>query len=300
MELKIKSIIDKKLLLLGSSGLLGSRLVNFLNSNGYEVKTHSRSGNTQYQADLNILSNANELLGMIAPRVIVNLVGLTDVDRCETEPNQAYLANVRSVENVATWIKNNESPCHLVQISTDQVYDGINPHAEDQVTLKNYYAFSKYAGELAASSVTSTILRTNFFGRSHCVNRASLTDWLFRSLSNGDFIQVFDDVQFSPLSMVTLSNIIELTVQKKPIGIYNLGSHKGMSKADFAFAFAEELGLSTRTMTRTLTGQVTFLKTYRPKDMRMDSSKLENMLGIKLPLLRDEIKQVAKEYHEIT
>lgn len=285
-----------KVLLLGSSGLLGSTLVHFLVSRNHNVITHSRGGEARYRADLRDPKDTFELLGTVEPEVIINLVGLTDVDRCETSPNQAYLDNVRTVENISGWIKQTHSPCHLVHISTDQVYDGINRHTEEHVTLTNYYAFSKYAGELAATSVPSTILRTNFFGRSHCAKRASLTDWLFLSLSNGAPIQVFDDVLFSPLSMTTLSEIIELVMQRKPIGVFNLGSHEGMSKADFAFAFAGELDFPTSIMTRTTTGQVTFLKTYRPKDMRMDCSKLENVLGIKLPLLRNEIKQVAEEY----
>lgn len=285
------------ILLLGSTGLLGSTLSPFLSSRGYEVKTHSRSEGAQYQADLNDPEEANKLLGKIQPDVIINLVGLTDVDLCETQPNQAYLVNVRTVENIANWIKQEKTSCHLVHISTDQVYDGANLHTEEMVTLTNYYAFSKYAGELAAASVPSTILRTNFFGRSHCAKRVSLTDWLFRALSNSDPIQVFDDVLFSPLAMSTLSEMIELSVQKKPLGVFNLGSHEGMSKADFAFAFADELGLSTRAMKRTTTDQVTFLKTYRPKDMRMDCSNFENTLGAKLPLLRNEIKRVAKEYY---
>jgi dTDP-4-dehydrorhamnose reductase len=289
-----------RILLLGSSGLFGSTLAPFLSLRGHDVKTHSRGAGSQYQADLNDPKDAYDLLRMIEPEVIVNLVGLTDVDRCETQPNQAYLANVRTVENISGWIKQKITPCHLVHLSTDQVYDGITPHTEEHVTLTNYYAFSKYAGELAATSVPSTILRTNFFGRSHCAKRASLTDWLFGSLSNSQPIQVFDDVLFNPLSMATLSEMIELTIQKKTIGVFNLGSHGGMSKADFAFAFAEELNFSTSSMTRTSTDQVTFLKTYRPKDMRMDSSKFENTLGVRLPLLKDEIKRVAREYREAT
>jgi dTDP-4-dehydrorhamnose reductase len=237
---------------------------------------------------------------LINPDVIVNLIGLTDVDRCEEQPNEAFLANVRTVENITNWIKQEKTSCHLVHISTDHVYDGANLHSEVPVTLTNYYAFSKYAGELAASSVSSTILRMNFFGRSNCTKRISLTDWLYRALSNGDHIQVFEDVLFSPLSMTTLSENIEMIIQKKPIGVFNLGSRAGMSKADFAFAFAEELNLPTRTMTRTTTDKVMFLKTYRPKDMRLDSSKFENILGVKLPLLIDEIKRVAKEYDEKT
>ena len=270
----------------------------FLVSRWHDVKTHSRGGKVQYQKDLTDLKDTCELLEKIKPEIIINLIGLTDVDRCEAYPNQAYLANVLTVKNISSWIKQTKMPCHLVHISTDQVYDGINPHDEENVTLTNYYAFSKYAGELAAASIPSTILRTNFFGRSQCANRTSLTDWILRSISNNDHIQVFNDVLFSPLSMTTLSTMIELIMHKKPNGIFNLGSHDGMSKADFAFAFAEELNLSTCTMTRTSTDQITFLKTYRPKDMRMNCVKFENALGVKLPLLINEIKQVTREYYE--
>jgi dTDP-4-dehydrorhamnose reductase len=285
-------------LVTGATGLLGSSLVPLLKVHGCKVITHARSGDADCLADLSVTDEVFKLLDKTRPEIIINLAGLTDVDRCEALPSQAYSANVHTVGNIVNWIRKKNTPCHLVHISTDQVYDGVGPHTEDTVSLTNYYAFSKYAGELAAASVPSTILRTNFFGRSHCAKRTSLTDWLFRSLSNSDSIQVFDDVLFSPLAMDTLSNMIELTIREKPVGVFNLGSHAGMSKANFAFAFAEELNLSAGVMTRTSTDQVTFLKTYRPKDMRMDCSKFENTLAIKLPFLRNEIKRVAKEYYE--
>lgn len=285
-------------LVTGATGLLGSSLVPLLKIRRCKVITHARSGDADCLADLSVTDEVFKLLDKTRPEIIINLVGMTDIDLCETQPNQAYLLNVRTVENIANWIKQKKTSCHLLHISTDQVYDGANLHHEELVTLTNYYAFSKYAGELAAASVPSTILRTNFFGRSYCPKRVSLTDWIFRSLSNNDFIQVFNDVLFSPISMSTLAEMIELSILNKPIGVFNLGSHDGMSKADFAFAFADELYLSTRAMKRTRTDQVTFIKTYRPKDMRLDCSKFENTLGIKLPFLRNEIKRVAKEYYE--
>lgn len=288
------------ILITGATGLLGSHLTPLLKARGYKVIIHARSGDADRLADLSIPGVVFNLLDKIKPEIIVNLVGLADVDRCEAMPNRAYVANVRTVENIVNWIRQEKTPCHLVHISTDQVYDGAGPHTEEQVSLTNHYAFSKYAGELAAAIVPCTILRTNFFGRSHCSKRASLTDWLFRSLTNNTAIQVFDDVLFCPLSLATLSEMIELIMQKKPNGVFNLGSHKGMSKADFAFIFAEELDITSPSMTRTTTDRVTFLKTYRPKDMRMDCSKFENTLGVKLPFLLDEIIRVAKEYDEIT
>lgn len=288
----------EKVLLLGSAGLLGSTLLPMLSARGYDVITHSRSDDTHYQVDLTHSQHTRELFDEVQPEVIINLAGLTNVDMCEANPNEAYLANVRAVENITAWITKAKSLCHLVQISTDQVYDSSGLHEESRVSLENYYAFSKYAGELAAANVPSTILRTNFFGYSQCARRVSLTDWLFRSLSNNEPIQVFDDVLFNPISMDTLSEMIELVIREKPVGVFNLGSHEGMSKADFAFSFAEELDYSTDIMTRTSTDQAAFLNAYRPKNMQMDCAKFENALRVKLPHLKDEIKRVSRDYCE--
>ena len=287
-------------LITGATGLLGSTLIPGLLRKGFKVITHSQHSAADFQADLANQQATSELLDQVKPDTLINLVGLTNVDLCETQPNAAYIANTKIVENITDWIKKTKTACHLVQISTDQVYDGEGPHYEDLVKLTNYYAFSKYAGELLASRVSSTILRTNFFGYSHCEKRQSLTDWLFLSLSDDIDIQVFDDVMFSPLSMTTIAEIIQHVIKKKPNGVFNLGSRNGMSKADFAFAFAGELNLNTNRLQRTTTKQVTSLKTYRPKDMRMDCTKLEETFKFKLPLLIDEIKLSAKEYNEQT
>ncbi len=290
----------KKVLVTGGTGLLGASLVPFLRESGYNIIVHGRSNRVDCQADFTFLDIAQKHLNKIDPDVIINLIGLTNVDFCEEQPNEAYLTNVRTVENIIFWIKQKKTNCHLIHISTDHVYDGVGPNKESEVSLKNSYAFSKYAGELVANSVSSTILRTNFFGCSHCHKRNSLTDWIYQSLSSNRSILVFDDVMFSPLSMQTLSEMIDLIIRKLPIGLFNLGSNEGMSKADFAFLFSKELGLPSDTMIRTKSDEVEFLKTYRPKDMRMDLSKIENVIGIKLPFLRDEIKKVANEYYEFT
>lgn len=290
----------ERVLITGATGLLGSSLVPHLKDCGYYVVTHAHTTQADFMFDLAGRIKCYQVLEQIQPSVIINLVSLTSVELCEEQVNVAYKTNTRTVENIVHWIESAKEGCHLVQISTDQVYDGAVLHNEDEVTLTNIYAFSKYAGELSATRVPSTILRTNFVGRSKASYRESLTDWVYNSITSGKHVQVLDDVYFSPLSITKLVEMIELVVQKKPIGIYNLGSHNGMSKADFDFAFAECLKLPTNTMKRIETSQATFLKAYRPKDMRMDSSRFENAFGIELPNLNDLIKQMALEYYAIT
>ena len=285
-------------LVTGATGLLGGTLLSPLRVTGHNVKTHARTSDADFHADLSDTKEAFKLLDQIEPAIIINLVGQTSVELCQEKPNLAYLANTRTVENLASWIEKTYVACHLIQISTDHLYDGAGPHTEEQVTLTNNYAFSKYAGELAAARVPSTILRTNFVGRSRVSHRESLTDWVYTSLTGGEYVQVLSDVFFSPLSMTTLVKLICLIVEARPVGIFNLGSRDGMSKADFDFTFAECLGLQTRTMSRINSCQATFLKAYRPKDMRMNCTKFEEQFQLALPDLMHEIKLAAEDYRE--
>jgi len=286
------------LLITGASGLLGSSLVPFLKVRGYSVSTHAHQKSADYLANLAEEKAAFKLLDTVRPDIVINLVGLTSVELCQEYPNEAYLLNTKSVENITNWITERRTDCHLIQISTDQVYDGSGLHTENQVVIKNIYAFSKYAGELAALKVPSTILRTNFVGRSKISHRESLTDWVHNSLKSKKQINVFQDIYFSPLSLVRLVEIIELVIIKKPLGIFNLGSRNGMSKAEFDFKFAELLHLPTETMRRIDSSKASFLKAYRPKNMCMDCSLFERVMGIKMPYLQDLIKSVAMEYDE--
>src|SRR4030067_2081318 len=112
-------------LVTGATGLLGSTLFPFLSGYGNTVVTHARSSNADFLADLTNKSEAFAMLDNVRPEFIINLVGLTSVERCEIFPNEAYLANTRVVENLAQWISESNSNSHLVQISTDHVYDGM-------------------------------------------------------------------------------------------------------------------------------------------------------------------------------
>lgn len=299
-----------KILVTGASGLLGCALVPSLRAQGEQVFTHGWQGLADFRVDLRDKNTTWAMLGAVCPDVIINLAALTNVDTCETQPALAYALNVKTVENLSSWMKQNnttaQQACYLIQISSDQVYDAQNelnggahgPFPEEAASVYNTYGFSKIAAELAALQVSACALRTNFFGKSARAGRQSFSDWLHQSLHAGQSIQVFEDVLFSPLGMPSLVQAIAKIVQAKPQGVFNLGSHKGMSKADFAFAFAEAAGLPTASMTRASSSTSNKIQAYRPKDMRMDSRHIEQVLGISLPSLLEEIQQCGREYRE--
>lgn len=288
----------EKILILGSSGLLGSKLTSGEYLKKYKIISQSLKSKTHINVDLDKYKEVKTMINQTNPKIIINLVALTNVDHCEKFPGEAYNINVNTIKNLVKAIETSTCRPYLIHISTDQVYDGKGNCKEKDISLSNYYSFSKYAGELFARQLKSIILRTNFFGKSKNFTRSSLTDWLYRELTNGNAINVFEDIWFNPLSMHNLCKIIEIVVEKKFEGIFNLGSHYGMTKATFAFHFAKALNLSNFILKPIKVSNVSHLNAYRPKNMMMNLTKFENKFKMNLPKLIDEINLVAQEYKD--
>ena len=282
-----------RVLITGASGMLGCTLAPFLENQGHRVVRHGYSSAADVACDLINCADTAAMLKMVAPDIVVNLVAASNVDECERNPHSAYLLNIRTVENLVAGMAGLKNT-FLIQVSTDQVYDSFGESDEKNVNLTNIYALSKYAGELAALRFPAAVLRTNFFGASLHPTRKSFSDWLLENFQNGKEFTAFTDVVFTPLLMSTLSAAINRVLCQPSIGIFNLGSHHGMSKTDFALALAKTFDFSSSAMRRGSTTDVE-LMAYRPKDMCMNISKFERTFGMVLPYLSDEINRLRSD-----
>lgn len=282
-------------LILGAYGFLGSVLSPYLAREGYVVLRQGRRASAE--VSFNPLDDEafRNLFRHSRFDVIINLIAATDMDKCEMDCQWAYQANTLVVETLVHAINDLNNKPHLIQISTDHVYNGPGPHKENIVSPNNVYAISKLAGEIAATNLEATILRTNFLGQSCCEGRISLTDWIINSLGSGKNITVFDDVLISSLHLKTLCSAIELVIRKRYPGVYNLGCQDGGSKADLAFGLAKRLHFNESLMTIGCSRNAKFLA-KRSLDMRMDSQKFEISFDFPLPTFESQIDLTAQEY----
>jgi len=286
-----------KIMVIGGSGLLGCSLVPYLRENGHEVLVagRERTGNVDLEMNFSEEASVEILLTAYDPEFIVNLVALTDVDLCERDPRAAYHVNVSVVEKICSWV-DKSSNRHLIQISTDHVYNSERASPENDVDLLNYYAFSKFAGELTALRSSSTVLRTNFFGKSLCEQRVSFTDWLFRKAKFDQQVHLFEDVMFSPLSLQTLVRYIELVVNRPHKGLFNLGSDHGSTKFEFGRFFGKKLGFPDEFFVPIECSKLDLVAS-RPSDMRMDSGRFAETFELgSMPSLEEEIISVIGDY----
>ncbi len=278
-----------KVLILGSTGLLGKRLSIKLKNLGYIVFETSR----EIFKPENLGDNIFNLIVKEKIKTVINLVANTNVDYCEQNPQKAYESNVKTLEKYIDIFY--KTKVHLIQLSSDQVYFGEGPHSEENPNPCNVYGITKYLSEFIALKTNATILRTNFTGKSFVNNRYSFSDWIVNSIRNQKPINLFSDIFFSPLSIEKLCFLIHVVIKSDIRGVYNLGSRDSISKSDFGCQLIDYLGLDLGLVK--ITKSVNFeRKAKRPMDMSLNVSKFENDFKLVLPTIYETNNSIFEDY----
>ena len=284
------------ILLSGSNGLLGSGLKKFFDLNKIKYSTIGRE-ECDFKGDIKNNRFVENTIKKLSPKIFINLAAITDVDYCEVNKDIAYKINTEFPTLVSKTLQSINKDYFVIHISTDQVYDGNGPHKETSANPLNQYSITKHETEKILNNYNAISLRTNFFGKSQNRKKLSFSDKIYNSCINNTKIDIFNDVYFSPVSFNTIFNVINILIKKNLHGIYNLGTKEGMSKKEFALYFCEKVKLDTKNIAGNSIDEVDLIA-RRPKDMRLNSEKLENDLGIKLMNLKDEIKSIKDDYNK--
>jgi dTDP-4-dehydrorhamnose reductase len=276
---------DRKILISGSGGLLGPYLANSGQVFGEIYGLGRNSG--IINCDLTDPTATQEAVSKLSPDITIHAAALTSVDRCETKPDEAKNQNVQATRNLVQALP---SGSRLIYISTDQVYpDTIGPHKEGSEQPVNEYGRSKLAGETEALLHDNAIaLRTNMFGPSITDGRRSLSDFFVGNLTEGVPTTFFRDILFTPLHMDTLAEIIWKLAFMDCTGVFNLGSREGLTKAEFGLSVAVQMKIHLKGVS--IDSSTSLLgRAKRASDLRMDVSRIENLLKQKMPTVLEEI-----------
>ena len=271
--------VGPHLLLTGASGFLGTVLRPRL-SERYTVFPVSRRDRKDWVAlDLVDDGAVRRAVKQFQPAIVVHAAAWTSVDGCERDQATAYAENVLATANLVNACKDLDRPPRFLFISSDQFYDGPGPHREDALpTPRNVYALTKLWAESEAARMPNVlILRSNFFGLGRRPGDG-LARWLLDSLAAGREVKLFDDVLFNPLYIEDYADLVCDLIASNAGGVVNVGAAGGgLSKAAFARALAARFGLSTLSA---VVGSVDDAKlpAVRPKDMRMDITRLRGLL----------------------
>ena len=218
-----------KVLVLGSTGLIGHQVFNYLDSTEkYEMF------NLSYRKKLNnetILCNVRsekkfiDIIKLITPDIIINCIGIL-INGANSNPENAIFIN-SYMPHVLMNLSNSLN-CKLIHISTDCVFSGDKgkPYLEkDHKDGKDTYAKTKGLGEII--NTKHLTLRTSVIGPELKPDGEELFHWF---MSQSGEIKGYTKVIWSGVSTLILAKVIFWSIENRTTGLYHVTNNKSIDK----------------------------------------------------------------------
>ena len=251
-----------KILITGSNGLLGQKLVAALrNDADVDLLATSRGSDrtpdplrSQYRAmDITLAEEVDAVFDAFKPEVVIHTAAMTNVDACELDPIACKLQNVTATANLVRASEKHGS--HFIHLSTDFIFDGENgPYREeDEAAPLSIYGHSKLDAErsvinsrLSKWAIARTII---VYGIAEGLSRSNVVLWAKSALEKGQPIKVVDDQWRMPTLAEDLADGCIRIAKRGATGIYHLSGPDGMSILELVHRVGRFFQLDTAVIT---------------------------------------------------
>jgi dTDP-4-dehydrorhamnose reductase len=202
----------KRLIIVGAGGRLGAALVREY-AGLFEVV-----GFNHAQLDLGAPEQMREKLGAWEFDALINTAAQTNVDRCETEPEESFALNAEAPGLLAEICSRKNA--RFIHISTDYVFDGEKraPYTEeDEARPISVYGESKRAGERRAleANERALVVRVSWvFGP----DRPSFIDWAINQAREHEEVSAISDKWATPTYTLDLAQMLRPLLSVGGIG----------------------------------------------------------------------------------
>ena len=276
----------KKIWITGAEGHIGTALIDLLEGVEYQLLPTDIN-----EVDITKIDEVTQFVHVNRPDVVINCAGLTDVQECENNVDEAYRVNAIGVRNVA--LAANEVNAKVIQISTDDVFDKESrvPYNEfDNVHPRTIYGKSKEAGEKILTQLLNrfVIIRSSWI---YGIGR-DFVDEVLRNVGQGKPMEVPNNQYAAPTSAKELAKVIRYFIDNEEYGLYHVVCPGSCSRYEFARTILEYSGKA---------GELDLYPVVIEDSARPTYSVLDNMMlrltGIEEP---KEWKAALKEYLDET
>jgi dTDP-4-dehydrorhamnose reductase len=281
-------------LVVGSKGMLGTDLVNLLQRRGLQTVALDID-----EVDIRVAASVKDALARYQPGVVINVAAYTDVDGCESKPEEAFSINAQGPKNLAEAASDTGS--YLVHMSTDYVFDGTKgvPYVEeDPINPLGVYGRSKAEGERYVRELLP---------ERHCIVR---TQWLF-GLNGKNFVEailsqaqkrntlrVVSDQRGSPTYAHDLATALVMICELGPQGTLHVTNSGEATWHEFACKILELAGLGS-VRVEPITTEELGRPAPRPAYSVMDNSRFFEVTGLGLRSWEDAVGAYLDERQRV-
>lgn len=292
-----------KLYITGIAGLLGNnivkKLVNRCEITGVDILDLKIPNIVYAKFSLYENERLRTHIEQEKPDAVIHTAAAVNVDECEGNPEWAHKLNEEVTKNIADIC--NELGVKLVYISSDAVFDGEDEKLydeEDQVNPLNVYAKTKLGGEKQVLKYKrNLVFRTNIYGQ-NIQDKKSFGEWILSSLEEGKTLNMFEDIDFSPILVSDLAEIIYKALEADLCGLYHVCATGCISKYEFGIKMKEIFDLHTGIINKSQSDMMHF-KAKRSKHMGMSNEKIRRELGIEIRTPEESIREFKRLYEEM-
>ncbi len=185
----------------------------------------------------------------------------------------------------------------LVHLSTDAVFDGSRGEylETDTPNPLSVYAQSKLSGEKSVlnNHPEAVVARVNFYGWS-LTGKRSLAEFFYNNLAAGKMVNGFTDVEFCPLFVNHLAELLMRLLESNFSGIFHVVSPVSLRKYEFGCRIADAFGFDTR-LIKPVSVMDGGLTARRSPKLTLNTDKLKEALQTLLPGVEDGILAFAEQ-----
>eukprot|EP00884_Botryococcus_braunii_P003906 jgi/Botrbrau1/13516/Bobra.0347s0003.1 len=283
----------------GGGGYFGQLLVAALQADGHKVTSLYRrtdsfeapKGVLSFEVDLATGSGLEEVFSAVDHvDAVVNCAAISAPAACEQNPGTARAVNIptKLVEALERYRENTGGKPLLIQMSTDQVYEGNRPwwKEDDETRPINVYGQSKLDAEelIQQRWENHAILRCSLiYGPEppQHVGRTLFIQFVAEALRKQQPTTFFRDEFRCAVFSGDIIRTMKILLGRSdlPVRIFNMGGPERLSRVDMAKRVAEAWGLDPRYIVPAESASVK-RNVASPQDISMDISRLRQVLDL--------------------
>jgi dTDP-4-dehydrorhamnose reductase len=240
-------------------------------------------------------SEVRQTINDVRPDFVILAGGLTDLDYCETHPQEAWAVNAEGTLNMAASCKLANVP--LMYISTDAIFNGEKGehyYEFDTPDPLSIYAKTKLEGERLTidADYRNIVCRiATLYGWNRFHEKPNFTTWALGELRAGRPIDLYADRRSSPTYAPHCANVLLTMIERGARGTYHTSGNECLDRYKMGLKVAEVFELDA-SLCRKASAEGTDDPAPRGKNLCLSVQKAEGEFDLRMIKFEDGLRSM--------